>query len=241
MRGMGRLAVLAVTGVCTAGLAACGGGDDEALKGKSADEVAAQAVKATRQAESMHLKGSAQQKSGDSLTLDIAVDSEKNCEGTISQQGATAQVRHKSATLYLKGDEKYWRSSLKQQGDADKIVPKVAGKWVKMPAGDDQLTGLCDKQGLLAALDEDKSERKGMSKDGSASVDGTSAVKLTKKSDGKTLTMYVASEGKPYILKVTTTGGSAPESTTFSDYNKPVKPEQPPTGDTVDLKQLATQ
>ncbi|MEV5795602.1 MULTISPECIES: hypothetical protein [unclassified Streptomyces] len=120
-------------------------------------------------------------------------------------------------------------------------MPKVAGKWVKMPAGDDQLTGLCDKQGLLAALDEDKSERKGMSKDGSASVDGTSAVKLTKKSDGKTLTMYVASEGKPYILKVTTTGGSAPESTTFSDYNKPVKPEQPPTGDTVDLKQLATQ
>ncbi|MCX4918698.1 hypothetical protein [Streptomyces sp. NBC_00687] len=238
---MGRLAVLAVTGVCTAGLAACGGGDDEAFKGKSADEVAAQAVKATRQAESMHLKGSAQQKSGDSLTLDIAVDSEKNCEGTISQQGATAQVRHKSATLYLKGDEKYWRSSLKQQGDADKIVPKVAGKWVKMPAGDDQLTGLCDKQGLLAALDEDKSERKGMSKDGSASVDGTSAVKLTKKSGGKTLTMYVASEGKPYILKVTTTGGSAPESTTFSDYNKPVKPEQPPTGDTVDLKQLATQ
>ncbi|MER5881424.1 hypothetical protein ABT119_36580 [Streptomyces sp. NPDC001910] len=236
---MGRLAALAVTGVCTAGLAACGGGDDGAFKGKSADEVAAQAVKATRQAESMHLKGSAQQKSGDSLALDIAVDSEKNCEGTIKQQGATAQVRHKSATLYLKGDEKYWRSSLKQQGDADKIVPKVAGKWVKMPAGDDQLTGLCDKQGLLAALDEDKSERKGMSKDGSASVDGTQAVKLTKKSGGKTLTMYVASEGKPYILKVTTTGGSAPESTTFSDYNKPVEPEQPPAGDTVDLKQLA--
>ncbi|MFD7797328.1 hypothetical protein [Streptomyces sp. NPDC059759] len=228
-----------MTGVCTAGLAACGGGDGEAFKGKSADEVAAQAVKATRQAESMHLKGSAQQKSGDSLALDIAVDSEKNCEGTIKQQGATAQVRHKSATLYLKGDEKYWRSSLKQQGDADKIVPKVAGKWVKMPAGDDQLTGLCDKQGLLAALDEDKSERKGMSKDGSASVDGTQAVKLTKKSGGKTLTMYVASEGKPYILKVTTTGGSAPESTTFSDYNKPVEPEQPPAGDTVDLKQLA--
>ncbi|MEU8795337.1 hypothetical protein [Streptomyces sp. NPDC048643] len=106
-------------------------------------------------------------------------------------------------------------------------MPKVAGKWVKMPAGDDQLTGLCDKQGLLEALDEDKSERKGMSKGGSASVDGTSAVKLTKESDGKTLTMYVASEGKPYILRVTTTGGSAPESTTFSDYNEPGPPATP--------------
>ncbi|MEU0033341.1 hypothetical protein [Streptomyces sp. NPDC006333] len=97
-------------------------------------------------------------------------------------------------------------------------MSKTADKWVKMPAGDDQLSGLCDKQGLLAALDEDKSERKGMSKDGTTPVDGTPAVKLTKKAGGKTLTMYVASEGKPYILKVTTTGGSAPESTTFSDY-----------------------
>ncbi|MFE9813123.1 hypothetical protein [Streptomyces sp. NPDC005548] len=238
---MGRLAAVAATGVCAVSLAACGGGggDDDAFKGKSADEVAAQAVKATRQADSMHLKGSARQEGGESLALDIAVDSEKNCEGTVKQQGATAQVRHKSAMLYLKGDEKYWQNSLKQKAGADKLVSKVADKWVKMPAGDDQLSGLCDKQGLLAALDEDKSERKGMSKDGSTSVDGTPAVKLTKKSGGKTLTMYVASEGKPYILKVTTTGGSAPESTTFSDYGKPVEPEQPPAGDTVDLKQLA--
>ncbi|MGW6486200.1 hypothetical protein [Streptomyces sp. NPDC055056] len=237
---MGRLAAVAATGVCAVSLAACGGsgGDDDAFKGKSADEVAAQAVKATRQADSMHLKGSARQEGGESLALDIAVDSEKNCEGTVKQQGATAEVRHKSATLYLKGDEKYWQNSLKQQAGADKLVSKVAGKWVKMPAGDDQLSGLCDKQGLLAALDEDKSERKGMSKDGSTSVDGTPAVKLTKKSGGKTLTMYVASEGKPYILKVTTAGGSAPESTTFSDYGKPVQPEQPPAGATVDLKQL---
>ncbi|MEU0786955.1 hypothetical protein ABZ341_36005 [Streptomyces sp. NPDC006173] len=238
---MGRLAAVAATGVCALSLTACGGSDDDAFKGKSADEVAAQAVKATRQADSMHLKGNARQEGEEALALDIAVDSEKNCEGTVKQQGATAQVRHKNATLYLKGDEEYWRNSLKQQAGADKLVPKVADKWVKMPAGDDQLSGLCDKQGLLAALDEDKSERKGMTKDGSTSVDGASAVKLTKKSGGKTLTMYVASEGKPYILKVTTTGGSAPESTTFSDYGKPVQPEQPAADDTVDLKQVAAQ
>ncbi|MEU0033342.1 hypothetical protein [Streptomyces sp. NPDC006333] len=69
--------------------------------------MAARAVKATRQADSMHLRGSARQEAGEPLALDIAVDSEKNCEGTVKQQGATAQVRHKSATLYLKGDEKY--------------------------------------------------------------------------------------------------------------------------------------
>ncbi|MFJ7146839.1 hypothetical protein ACIQVT_01285 [Streptomyces sp. NPDC100445] len=239
---MGRLAAVAATGVCALSLAACGGSDDdEAFAGKSADEVADQAVKATRQADSMHVKGRVRQEGGGLLAVDVAVDRDKNCEGTLEQQGATAQVRHTGATLYLKGDEKYWRTSLKQQAGADKIVSKIVGKWVKVPAGDEQLSGLCDKQGLLAALDEDKSERKGMSNKGSTSVDGTPAVKLTKKSDGKTWTLYVASEGKPYILKATTTGGSQPESTTFSDYNKPVKPEQPPAGNTVDLKELAAQ
>jgi hypothetical protein len=241
MRGTGRLAAAVTTGVCALSLVACGGGDEEAFRGKSADEVADEAVKATRQADSMRLRGNVRQEGGQLLALDIAVDSEKNCEGTLTQQGARAEVRHTEATLYLKGDEEYWRNSLKREDGADKMVSKVADKWVKVPAGDDQLSGLCDKQGLLAALDEDKSERKGMSKEGSTSVDGTPAVKLEKKSGGKTWTLYVASEGKPYILKATTTGGSKPESTTFSDYNKPVKPEQPSAGDTVDLKQLAAQ
>lgn len=80
-----------------------------------------------------------------------------------------------------------------------------------------------------------------MSKSGTAEVNGTQAVKLTKKSGGETMTMYVASQGKPYILKVTTEGGSKPESTTFSDYDQKVAPEQPPAGDTVDLKELAAQ
>ncbi|MGW7264555.1 hypothetical protein [Streptomyces sp. NPDC054842] len=232
---------MATTGVCALSLVACGGSDEEAFKGKSADEVADQAVKATQQADSMRLKGNVRQAGGELLALDIAVDKEENCQGTLTQEGARAEVRHTGATLYLKGDEKYWRTSLKQKAGADKVVPKVADKWVKVPAEDDQLGGLCDKQGLLAALDEDKSERKGMSKKGSTSVDGEPAVKLVKKSGGKTWTLYVASEGKPYILKATTTGGSQPESTTFSDYNKPVKPEQPSAGDIVDLKQLAAE
>ncbi|MEU9192769.1 hypothetical protein [Streptomyces hundungensis] len=241
MRGTRTSVAAATLGfLCLAGTTACGGDDDEAFKGQSADQIAAKAVEATRQADSMHIKGNVTQSGGQKVAIDLAVDSQKNCQGTVTNAQAVTDVRHKDATLYLKGNTAYWQASLKQQPQAEKAVPKLADKWVRMPANDDQLTGLCDKQGLLAAMDEDKSEREGMSRGGSTTIEGKKALELTKQKDGKTQSLFVATEGKPFILKATTTG-TAPETTLFTDYNKPVNPPQPPADQTVDLKQLAAQ
>ncbi|MEU9098379.1 hypothetical protein [Streptomyces sp. NPDC048361] len=231
---------MAVIGLCLASTAACGGSGDEAFKGQSADQIAAKAVEATRQADSMHMKGTVTQSGGQKVGIDLSVDSQKNCQGTVTNAQAVSDVRHKDATLYLKGNSAYWQANLKQQPQAEKMVPKVADKWVRMPAADDQLTGLCDKQGLLATMDEDKSERQGMSRGDTTTIDGKRAVELKKQKDGKTQSMFVATDGKPYILKVTTTG-TAPETTLFTDYDKPVDPPQPPADQTVDLKQLASE
>ncbi|MEU6394552.1 hypothetical protein [Streptomyces sp. NPDC046939] len=241
---VGRAVTTAVAGVALAALAGCGSddGDDEPFAGKSADDIAADAIQATKQADSLHMKGTVRQAgaSGTKVTVDLSVDQEKNCEGTISTGGSQADVRHTNATLYLRGDEEYWRHALKSQPGGDKVVPKVADKWVKAPADDSMTQGLCDKQGLVASMDEDKSERKGLKKDGTTTVDGAEAIKLTKKtSGGETLTLYVATEGKPYILRTTTSGGEEPNTATFSDYGKPVRPQAPGSGETVDLKELA--
>ncbi|MFG2650749.1 hypothetical protein [Streptomyces sp. NPDC048436] len=240
-----RTVAAAVAGAAVLALAGCGGdsGDDSGDKpfaGKSADEIAADAVKATKQAESMHMKGTVQQSAGSPLTIDLSVDKDKSCEGTIRQAGSSADVRNTGETFYLRGDEKYWRGALKGQPGGGKIVPKVADKWVKAPADDATTKNLCDKQELTAAMDKDKSERKGMKKGSTSDIDGTEAIRLTKKtSGGKTLSLYVATEGKPYILRTTSTGGKDPNTATFSDYGKPVSPEKPAPGDTVDLKELA--
>ncbi|WP_328631509.1 hypothetical protein [Streptomyces sp. NBC_00356] len=237
------MALTLVTGITALGLLGCGGdkeSSDEPFAGKSADRIAADAVKATRQAESMHIKGTTQQKAGGQVTVDLTVDQRKNCEGTVKMAGTTADVRHLDGTLYLRGDEKYWQTTLKEQPGAAKMVPKLKDKWVKTPADDAMTQGLCDKQGLVASMDEDKSERQGMKKSGTTSVDGTKAVRLTKKtSGGETLSLYVAAEGKPYILRTTSTGGKNPNSATFSDYDKAVSPQEPSSDETVDLKQLA--
>ncbi|AYG78240.1 hypothetical protein DWB77_00347 [Streptomyces hundungensis] len=103
----------------------------------------------------------------------------------------------RSRQRHLKGNTAYWQVSLKQQPQAEKTVPKLADKWVRMPANDDQLTGLCDKQGLLAAMDEDKSEREGMSRGDSTTIEGKKALQLTKQKDGKTQSLSVFSVASP--------------------------------------------
>ncbi|UQT54061.1 hypothetical protein M4V62_02635 [Streptomyces durmitorensis] len=239
-----RTLAAAVAGAALVALAGCGGDDSDdkggPFAGKSADQIAADAVKATQQADSMHMKGTVQQSAGSSMTIDLSVDQSKNCDGTIETAGASADVRNTKGTFYLRGDEKYWETALKGQPGGDKIVPKVADKWVKAPADDATAKNVCDKKALTAAMDKDKSERKGMKKGSTTTVDGSEAIRLTKKtSGGETLTLYVATEGKPYILRTTSTGGKEPNTATFSDYGKSVSPEEPAPGETVDLQKLA--
>ncbi|MFE6166143.1 hypothetical protein ACFQ7F_45450 [Streptomyces sp. NPDC056486] len=235
----------AAAGAALVALAGCGGdgaddNKDKPFAGKSADQIAADAVEATQQADSMHMKGTMRQSAGSSVTIDLSVDQRKNCDGTIQSEGASADVRHTKGTFYLRGDEKYWENALKGQSGGAKIVPKVADKWVKAPADDATTKNVCDKQALMASMDKDKSERKGMKKGSTTTVDGTEAIRLTKKnSGGETITLFVATKGKPYILRTTSTGGKDPNTATFSDYGKSVSPQEPAPGETVDLKELA--
>lgn len=235
---------VATASVSVALLAGCGGDsadEDKPFEGQSADDIAAKAVEATRQAKSMHVKGDTRLEDGSTVTIDVSVDQEKNCQGTVGAGGTEADVRHTEATLYLRGDEQYWENALKQQPDAaQKMAPKLQDKWVKMPANDATTAGVCDKQGLVAAMDEDESERRGMKRGSTTDVAGEQALQLTKDaSGGEKLTLYVATEGEPYILKTTTEGGKNPGSVTFSEYGEKVNPEQPPADETVDMKDLA--
>ncbi|MEV7794669.1 hypothetical protein AB0O68_22165 [Streptomyces sp. NPDC087512] len=242
MRTSNVATAVAAASVSAALLAGCGADSgDEAFEGQSADAIAAKAVEATREAKSLRVKGDTRLPDGSTVTVDVLVDQEKNCEGTIDTGKGKADVRHTDATLYLRGDEQYWRTALARQPEAARqIVPEVRDKWVRMPAGDAALAGVCDKQGLIAAMDEDKSEREDMKRGSTTEVDGEEALELTKRtSAGERLGLYVATKDEPFVLRTTTEGGKTPGSVTFSDYNEPVRPEQPPAGETVDMEELA--
>lgn len=224
-------------------LAGCGedggggsAGSDEkgAFAGKSADEIAAAAVKATRDAESVHITAAGQQQ-GQQMKLDFSVDNKDNCTGTLAGPEAEADVLQVGDAVYLRGEKEFWENILKAQGAAsDKAVDKLAGKWVKSDPDEAGTEGMCDKQAVVAALDSDKSEREGMKKGEETDVNGESALTLTKKADnGEEFTLYVATEGEPYILKAVSKGGKNPSETTLTDYNKKVDAEEPPADEVV--------
>ncbi|MCM2412532.1 hypothetical protein [Streptomyces sp. RKAG290] len=222
-------------------LAGCGNdsgkGADKSTDGKSADQIAADAVKATRDAQSVRVRGNVQQPGGNEVRVDFHVDEQDRCTGTMSGQGAKADVIQVGQTAYVRGDEKFWQNALKGQPGAEKAITRVQDKWVKSQPGQAGIEGMCDKQAFLAAMDRDKSERKGMKKGSTSEVDGKKALALEKKQPGgEKLTLYVAAEGKPYILKSVTAGGKQPGEVTLTDYGKKVDAKTPPADQIVDPK-----
>ncbi|MEU3879328.1 hypothetical protein [Streptomyces californicus] len=223
-----------------AALVGCGGeGSDEAFEGKSADTIAADAVKATRDAKSLRIAGKAKQPDGNEIGLDFHVDDQDHCTGTMTGQGAKADVVQVGQKAYVRGDEKFWQNTLKGKPGTEKVVEQVQGKWVASDPAQSGTEGMCDKQAALAMLDSDKSERKGMKKGDTTEVDGKPALVLEKnQKSGEKITLYVATEGEPYILKAVSEGGETPSETVLSDYNKKVDAQEPTAGDVVDLKKV---
>jgi hypothetical protein len=116
------------------------------------------------------------------------------------------------------------------------------GRWMKMPqdmASESGLGDVCDLEAAVAGMEDDKSVRKGMTRGPDAEVNGRPAATVVKKkADGETITMYVAKEGKPYLLKIHVVGGDEPGTVTFSDYDKPVKAVAPPADEVLDMEKL---
>ncbi|MCX5228520.1 hypothetical protein [Streptomyces sp. NBC_00233] len=211
----------------------------------TADEIADRAVTATRSATSLRMTGRVVTE-GQPLDIDFAVNDHDECTGVMKIKGGTAELRKIDRITYMKGDEAFWRVSMASQGmpeaQIDATVELVKGRWLKITpgqAGSADLSGVCDLKSLLADLDKDKEERRGLTRGPDAEVDGTPVATLVKKkAEGETTTVSVSQEGKPYILKMVKAGGEEPGAMVLSDYDKPVRVVVPPADETVDLSKL---
>ncbi|MFD4755787.1 hypothetical protein [Streptomyces sp. NPDC058426] len=223
-------------------LSACGDSDDgdEAFKGQKPDDIAAKAVAATDKAPSVHLKGTSHVKGGNVVKIDVRVDDKGACTGTVSGDGATAELLRDGGDLLIKGDKKFWTNSARAGGGTGsqgaQLADKLAGKWVKAPA-DSADAAFCDKKAFLASMDQDKSERQGLKRGDTSEVDGKDALTLKKEKGGKELRLHVATDGKPYLLR-TETKGSEPNTMTFTEYGKKVEVEKPGADEIVDPANL---
>ncbi|WP_329116285.1 hypothetical protein [Streptomyces sp. NBC_01353] len=211
----------------------------------TADQIGDRAVTATQSATSLRMTGRVES-DGQPLDIDLAVNDKRECTGRMTIGGGTAELRQADGITYMKGDERFWRVSMTSQGIPEpQIGPTIEllkGRWLKITpgqAGSGDLSGVCDLKELLADLDKEEGERRGLTRGPDAEVEGTPVATLVKKRPGgETTTVSVSQEGKPYILKMVKTGGEEPGTIVFSDYDKPVKVVVPPPDETVDLTKL---
>ncbi|GLV79464.1 hypothetical protein [Streptomyces hygroscopicus] len=187
-------------------------------------------------------------KSATSLTIDMdaiidgapmkyhmSSDNKGECTGRMTVDGGTVRLIKTGHTAYMKYDAAFWRSQGGKDGEA--AAKLIGDRWTKADAsGADakDLTAMCDSDQLLAGFSAaDNAARKG----GPATVDGRPAITVTESEGDETYTAYIATEGKPYLLKLVTKGGKEPGTLRLGDFDRPVGAKAP-TGDIVDLDTL---
>ncbi|WP_328494544.1 hypothetical protein OHS59_18685 [Streptomyces sp. NBC_00414] len=242
------LAALCLAAAATASLTGClPGGEDKAdskpkgpFAGLTGGEIADRAVEATSNASSLRMKGDIQDDDGSRIDLDMALDKKGRCAGTMSANGqGEAELMMTGDTLYMKYDEKFLRAQDEDapKEETDGVVAMLAGKWTKMSAkGSDakDMASFCDLDTVLADFQDVSSDA---TRGKTATVDGTPAIVLHEKDGKDTYTLYVATEGKPYLLKVISKSAKDPGTVTFSDFDTPV-PAETPKGKILDLDAL---
>ncbi|MDH6609387.1 hypothetical protein M2164_005022 [Streptomyces sp. SAI-208] len=257
------LAALCIAAAATAGLTGCQPGQDKAdsstnastsaaapgksaakkepFAGLSGGEIADRATKATTGASSLRMKGDIpDDESGTAISLDVLLNKKGDCAGTIGMGGkGKADLIKTGDIVYMKFDEAFLReqSEGEPKADTDAAVAMLAGKWTKSKAtGTDakEFEGFCD---LGAVLDGAGDTGSDASRGKTATVDEAPAITLHEKDGKDRYTLYVATEGKPYLLRVDSTAGADQGSVTFSDFDEPV-PTQKPAGEILDLDAL---
>ncbi|MET9698290.1 hypothetical protein ABZY31_15370 [Streptomyces sp. NPDC006529] len=226
------VAVVATTALFT--LTGCfpfGSGDEGGpFPGQSGSKVANSSLDALRGASSLTITGTVRDK-GKPIKLDMAISKAGDCKGAMSIEGeGSFELIRNAQFIFLKADETFYRTQMKDspKAEADAALAQLPGHWVKTKASaadSKELSALCDLDELLKEFDESSGARK----DGVVQLAGQSAQKLTTKTTDGTENLYVATTGRPYLLKAVETGKDASE-VSFSGFNEPVKADSPTSG-----------
>jgi hypothetical protein len=220
----------------TAALTGCGssdGGGDFA--DQSAEKIESQVKADMKSASSLTMSGSVTDDDGETA-IDLAVDTEGSCVGTLGRDGAEAQVLSVDGASYLKADEEFWGSQGGAQ--ASQLTALLGDKWAKLPSGDGEFAEFCDLDNFLEQFfEESDDDDPKMTKGDVTEVDGQDALELVSTEDDTTTTAWVAVDGKHYILKIEREGDDS-GSFTFTDFNEEVDAEVPAEDEVVDLAAL---
>ncbi|WP_327353951.1 hypothetical protein [Streptomyces sp. NBC_01304] len=205
----------------------------------TARQIADKAEDSLLRARSLHLTLRPQDPPGADIRTahDLVLDRDGNCNGSSLIGGGTGKswIVKRGEKVWFKFSDEFWRNEV-PNGDA--LADLLQGRYVSGTTSSSLLRAhskVCDlprwQDDIAADAFKDQDLRKGAR----TTVGGLPAIALTRTG----LTVYVATQGKPYPLKVVRKDSSgATTTTTLTDYDKPVPPQTPSANESVDVAEL---
>ena len=220
------VACLVAGGVLT-GCAGGGGGSEE----RTAQELLDEANATMSDLKSVTIEATTIKPKGDTFTTRLTTDLDGRCTSKVTwgEKGAALEQIRIDTTDYVRPNRAYLEEW------SGKAVDRAQDTWFRAPVSDAQ-----PDSGLSECTRDFTSF--GTAKKGEPTkIDGTSAIALAvtdKSVKTGAYTFYVATEGEPYLLKVVYKGTDFHTTTTYSDFDKPLRVKAPAAVDVLDASSL---
>ncbi len=223
--------------VLAAGLAACGssskssssgtsGSSDNGVAAKSPDQIVAAAQTAAGGLGAVHVAGTVS--SGTQpVSMDLDLANGKGGRGSMTASGLSFQIISLGQTAYFSGGPSFW-----QRFGGKAAAQLLQGKWLKAPATGNfgSFAKLTDMQTLFSKL---LASHGSLTKGSTTTINGQKVIAVNDSAQGGTL--YVATTGKPYPVRVAK-NGSGGGQLTFDRFNESISLSPPPNA--IDISQL---
>jgi hypothetical protein len=209
-------------------VAGCGeSSSGNSIASKSAEQIVSESKAVADAASAVHVSGSLKS-GGAPVMINLHLVAEKGAQGEISQNGASFKLILVGNTAYISGSPAFYRSL---GGSAAAQLFK--GKWLKASAASGEFASFKQLADMRQLIDTTLAAHGTLVKGASTTVNGQSVIAVT--DTAKDGTLYVATAGKPYPLRISK-GGSESGTIAFASWNQPVAITAP--SNAVDLSEL---
>ncbi|WP_406286021.1 hypothetical protein [Embleya sp. NBC_00896] len=195
---------------------------------------------ATAGAKSVHVKGEltlpgTASKPAKPFSVDMRFTS-TGAEGQIVEDGTTAYMTRVQSQVWFRGDGKFW-----SKVDGPAAEQAYRDKYVQVPSGDKKYAGIVENTYVERLTNKLMGKPGKLEKGPTKQVNGHRAIALENRTPGGGGTIWVATEGAPYLLRMESAADAKQTGAfDFLAYGERVDLHAPEPKDVVD-KDLTTQ
>lgn len=199
---------------------------------KSGNQIANAAAAAMNQATSFTYAGFAGQ-GGTKTSLRLSVSASGDTQGTVTTNGQTIEIIEVGKTDYVSANKAFWTAN----GGAA-AAQLFGSQWVSGPASSSTFSGFASLLSMSQVTSQfANTSGTSITKGATSTINGQKVIAISTKGGAFEDTLYVATTGTPYIVRVVTAGSSG-GTVTFTNYNQPVNAKAP--AKSVDLSKLGS-